>query len=88
MPDAVGVPLIIMVLLAKLADTPVGKPLAPDTPLLLMPVAPVVVWVIFESGVLMQRVGEDDAATAVLFEVTVMVPVAFTLPQPPVSGIL
>ena len=88
MPDAVGVPLIVIVLLAKLADTPVGKPLAPATPLLVMPDVPVVVWVIFESGVLMQSVGEDDAALAVLFAVTVMVPMAFTLPQPPVSGML
>ena len=87
-PDAVGVPLIVIVLLAKLADTPAGKPLAPDTPLLLMPVPPVVICVMLVSAVLIQRIGEDDAVPAVLFAVTVMVPVAFTLPQPPVSGML
>ena len=88
MPDAVDVPLIVIMLLAKLADTPAGKPLAPDIPLLLIPVAPVVICVMLVSGVLIQSVGEEDAAPAVLFAVTVMVPVAFTLPQPPVSGIL
>ena len=77
-----------MVLDAKLADTPAGKPLAPDTPLLLMPVAPVVVCVIFVSTVLMHNVGVDDAPLAVLFAVTVIVPVALTVPQPPVSGML
>ena len=53
-----------------------------------MPVAPVVVWVIFVSAVFTQSVGVEDGAPAVLFTETVIVPVAFTVPQPPVSGML
>ena len=79
---------MVMMLEAKLADTPAGKPFAPETPLLLMPVAPVVVRVMLVSAVLMHNVGVDDATPAVLFAVTVIVPVAFTVPQPPVNGIL
>ena len=88
MPDAVGVPLIVITLAAQVALTPAGKPLAPDTPLFAIPVAPVVVCVILVSAVLIQSVGVDDAAPAVLFAVTVIVPVAFALPQPPVNEIL
>jgi len=87
-PDAVGVPLMVMVLLAQAALTPAGKPLAPLTPALLMPVAPVVVRVILVKAVLIQSVGLLDAVPAVLAGVTVIVPVAFTLPHPPVSGML
>ena len=82
-PDSVGVPLIVIVLLAHDADTPAGKPVAVP-----IPEAPVVVCVIAVSAVLIQRVGEEDAAPAVLSAVTVMVPVAFTVPQPPVNGML
>ena len=53
-----------------------------------MPVAPVVVCVILVSVVLKHKVGEEDPALTVLFGVTVMVPKAFTLPQPPVNGIM
>ncbi len=87
-PLAVGVPLMVMVLLAHAALTPAGSPFAPDTPLLLIPVAPVVAIVMLVSAVLMQRLGVLDGVPAVLFGVTVMVPVAFTLPQPPVNGML
>ena len=87
-PDAVGVPLIVIVLADQVAETPAGKPFAPDTPLLDIPVAPVVVCVMLVSAVLIQSVGEDDAAPAVLFAVTMMVPVAFTVPQPPVKRML
>ena len=83
MPEAVGVPLMVMVLLAHAAVTPAGRPVAAP-----MPVAPVVVWVMFVNTVLMQSVGVDDAALTVLFGVTVIVPVAFIAPQPPVNGIL
>jgi hypothetical protein len=48
----------------------------------------VVVCVIFVSTELMHKLGLEDAAPAVLAGVTVIVPVAFTLPQPPVTGIL
>jgi len=82
-PDAVGVPLIVMVLAAQAAVTPAGKPVAVP-----MPVANVVVWVIAVNGVLIHKVGLEDAALTVIFGVTVIVPVAFTVPQPPVKGML
>ena len=68
---------------AQAAVTPVGKPDAVP-----IPVAPVVVCVIFVKAVLIQSVGTEEAAPAVFAAVTVIVPVALTLPQPPVSGIL
>ena len=73
---------------AQVADTPAGKPFAPDTPLLEIPVAPVVAIVIAVSAVLIHKVGELDGVPAVLFGVTIIVPVALMLPQPPVMGIL
>jgi hypothetical protein len=39
-------------------------------------------------AVLIHTVGLDDATLTVLFGVTVIVPVAFTVPQPPVKGIV
>ena len=82
MPAAVGVPLIVMVLAAQAAVTPAGKPVAVP-----MPVATAVVCVIAVRAVLMQSVGVEEATPAVLSGVTVIVPVAFTLLHPPVSGI-
>ena len=70
------------------ALTPAGKPFAPDTPLFVIPVATVVVCVMFVNSVLIQSVGVEDAAPAVFMSLTVIVPVAFTLPQPPVKGML
>jgi hypothetical protein len=64
------------------AVTPAGKPVAVP-----IPVAPVVAIVMLVRAVLIQRVGVLDGAPAVLFGVTVIVPVAFTVPQPPVKGI-
>ena len=87
-PLAVGVPLIVIVLAAQTAFTPAGKPFAPATLLLDILVAPVVAWVIFVKAVLIHKVGVDEATPAVLAAVTVIVPVAFTLPQPPVKGML
>jgi hypothetical protein len=81
-PDAVGVPLIVMILEAQVADTPAGKP---DE---VIPVAPVVLWVILGSTVLIHTVGLIEATLAVLAAVTTIVPVASTLPQPPVNGML
>ena len=73
MPAAVGVPLIVIVLLPKLAVTPAGKLVGVP-----MPVAPVVVCVIFgDKAVLIHSVGVDEAAPAVLFAITV--PLADTL---------
>ena len=71
-----------MVLEAHAALTPKGNPR-----ILSMPVAPVVVCVILTT-VLKHTVGEEDAALVVLLGVTVMIPVAFTSPHPPVSGII
>ena len=82
-PDAVGVPLIVIVLVAQAAVTPVGKPVAAP-----IPVAPVVVCVIAVRAVLTHKVGVLDAVLTVLAGVTVIVPVALTVPQPPVTGIL
>jgi len=82
-PDAVGVPDIVITLLDHDALTPAGKPDAMP-----IPVAPDVVWVILVNGLLIQSVGVVEATVTVLFGRTVIVPVALTLPQPPVNGIL
>ena len=84
MPVTDGVPLIVIVLLAQAAEIPVGNPVAVP-----MPVALVVVCVIFVKAVLTVSVGVDDAAPAEQAGValTVILPVAFTLPHPPVRGI-
>ncbi len=82
-PDTVGVPLIVMVFDAQEAVTPVGKPVAVP-----IPVVPVVVYVIFgNKAVLVHRVVVIPVVT-VLAGVIIIVPVALTLPQPPVNGIL
>ena len=86
-PLTVGVPLIVIVLDAHVAFTPAGKPLAPKLEFEI-PVAPVVGCVMFVSAKLIHKVGLDEAAPAILTAETVIVPVAFTLPQPPVSGML
>ena len=83
MPAAVGVPLIVIVLDAQEAVTPAGSPVAVP-----IPVAPVVVWIIEGNAVLMQRAGVEEADPAVLSGVTVMVPEAFTVPHPPVNGMI
>ena len=82
MPDAEGVPEIVIVFPDQFALTPAGKPVAAP-----IPVAPVVVWVILVNGVFIQSVGVEEGAEAVLFGVTMMVPVAFIAPHPPVRGI-
>ena len=82
-----GVPERVILLLAQAALTPAGNPVAVP-----IPVAPVVACVIFVNAVLIHSVGVLDAAPAVLVgvleEVTVIVPVALTEPQPPVNGML
>ena len=79
---------MVIVFAAQVALTPAGNPFAPVTPSFDIPVAPVVVCVIAVNAVLIQSVGAVDAALAVLAGVTVIVPVAFTVPQPPVNGML
>ena len=78
-----GVPLIVITSEAQAAETPAGSPVAVP-----IPVAPVVACVIFVNAVLIHSVGALDAVPAVLSGVTVIVPVAFTEPQPPVNGML
>ena len=78
-----GVPEIVITSETQAAETPAGNPVAVP-----MPVAPVVACVIFVNAVLIHKVGVLDAAPAILSGVTVMVPVAFTVPQPPVNGML
>ena len=73
---------MVIVLEAKAADTPAGSPVAAP-----IPVAPVVVCVIGVRAVPTQRVGVDDGILTVFVVITVMVPVAFTVPHPPVKGI-
>ena len=72
-----------MVFAAKPAVTPAGNPVGVP-----IPVAPVVVWVMLVIRVFTHKVGVDEGPLTVLFGVTVMVPVAFTLPHPPVNGIV
>ena len=84
-PDAVGVPLIVITLLAQTAVTPAGNPVAVP-----MPVAPVVVIVIDGVKAVFTISVIGDAVPAVFGEhaETVIVPIAFTLPQPPVKGMV
>ena len=76
-----------MVFADHVAETPAGKPLAPLTPEFEIPVAPVVAIVIELISVFTHTVGLEEGAAAVLIGVTVIVPVALTVPQPPVNGI-
>jgi len=82
-PLAVGVPLMVIVLANQAAVTPEGNPVAAP-----IPVAPVVVCVMLVIKVLIHNAGLDDATVTVFADVTVMVPVANTNPQPPVNGML
>ena len=77
-------PLSVIVLPDQAAVTPVGNPVAVP-----IPVALVVVCVIFVKAVFTVSVGVVDAAAAAQAGValTVILPIAFTLPQPPVRGI-
>jgi hypothetical protein len=88
----VGVPLMVITPPTQWADTPAGKPLAPGTLSLAIPVAPVVEYVMLVIAVLTHSVCASVPATelnvAVLAGVTVMVPVALTDPHPPVNNML
>ena len=79
-PDAVGVPLIVITLLAQTAVTPAGKPVAVP-----MPVAPVVVIVIFVKAVLTVNVGLDEGVPAVLRVQGVTVVVVVIGGEPPAA---
>ena len=83
-PAAVGVPLIVIVLLEKLALNPAGRPDAAP-----IPVAPVEVNVtVGDSGKPIQTVGVDDGTVTVLFGETVIVPEAVAEPHDPTSVIV
>ena len=79
-PDAVGVPLIVITLLAQTAVTPAGKPVAVP-----MPVAPVVAIVIFVKAVFTVNVGLEDAVPAVLRVQGVTVVVVVIGGEPPTA---
>ena len=74
---------MVITSVAQLAVTPAGKSVAVP-----IPVAPVVAIVISVRALLGHNVGVADGAAAVLSPVTVIVPVAATVPQPPVNGTL
>jgi hypothetical protein len=73
---------MVSTLEAQEAVTPAGSPVAVP-----IPVAPVVVLVISVNAVFIHNEGLALAVPAVLAAVTVIVPIAFTVPQPPVKGI-
>jgi len=74
---------MVMVLTDHAAVTPLGNPVAVP-----IPIAPVVVCVIAVRAVLMHKVGVEEAAVTVFAAVTVIVPVAFIVAQPPANGIV
>ncbi len=78
---------MVMVLEAHEALTPAGKPLSPEAPEFEIPVAPTVAMVIELISVFTHTVGLEDGAAAVLVVITVIVPLALTVPHPPVNGI-
>ena len=84
-PDAAGVPLIVITLLAQTAVTPAGNPVAVP-----IPVAPVVVIVIdgVKAVFTISVIGDAVPAVFGVHAETVIVPVASTLPQPPVKGMV
>ncbi len=83
-PATVGVPLIVIVLLLKVAVTPVGKPVG--VPMFVAPVVEMVTAGFI--GALIHTDGFAEGAAAVFTGFTVMVPVALTVPHPPVNGIV
>ena len=81
-PATLGVPLIVKVLELQEAVTPSGSPVGVP-----IPVAPVVVCVISDNMVLTHKTGEEEALLTVFFGVTIIVPQAETVSQPPISEI-
>ena len=80
-PETVGVPLMVTVLVAQEPVTPAGNPV------MVVPVAPVVAYVILVMAVLIHLVcvlvPAADVNVMVLLGVTVMVPVVLIVPHPP-----
>ena len=83
MPAAVGVPLMVIRSSDHKAVTPNGRSVGAP-----IPVAPVVACVIGVRAVFIHNVGVDDGILTVLAGVTVIVPAALTVPQPPVRGMV
>ena len=83
MPATVGVPLTVIVLPFNEAVTPAGRPDGDP-----IPVAPVIAIVMGVNVVLIQSVGLDEGGATVFAAVTLIVPVALTVPHPPNKGIL
>jgi hypothetical protein len=77
------VPLMVIVSELNVAVTPFGNPIGVP-----IPVAPLVVCLIVSIEVLVHTAGMEEAIDTVFTELTLIVPVAFTVPQPPVSGML
>ena len=82
----VGVPLIVATFATQFPLTPAGRPLK------VAPVAPVVLYVMLVIALFTHTVcafvPTAELNVIVLFRLTVIVPVAATLPQPPVKGML
>ena len=74
---------MVIIFAAQVAVTPAGSPVAVP-----IPVATVVVCVMAVNAVLIQSVGVAVGNETVLSTFTVIVPVAFTVPHPPVNGIV
>ena len=74
---------MVIVSEAQIAVIPGGRPVAEP-----IPVAPVVLCVMFVNIFPSHKVGVEEAGLKVLIEITVIVPVALMLPHPPVKGIL
>ena len=85
MPPDVGVPLIVIVSADQAAVTPGGNPDVKP-----IPATPEVVCALKKNCVLIQTVGADERTSTAAGSkaVTVIVPVALTLPQPPFNGIM
>ena len=82
-PIPVGVPIRVIVSANHEAVTPAGSPVGVP-----IPVAPVVACVSVGKTVLTHNVGFNEPAVTVLLGITVIVPIAVNVPQPPVNGIV
>ena len=82
-PVTLGVPFIVNVLAFQETVTPLGRPVGAP-----IPVAPRVVWVIAGKMVFTHKTGEEEALLTVFNGLTKMVPLAKSVSQPPVSGII
>ena len=71
-PEAVGVPEMVITFPDQAAETPAGKPFAPATPLLAIPVAPVVAIVMFVKGLLIHLVWLFPAPAAAVLRALIV----------------